>query len=72
MPTLLQALEAQANPEQAKIAQRFFKTGPGEYGEHDVFWGIPNPKFVKLPNSIERYRRQSLPCFCNIPCMKSG
>lgn len=38
------ALKAKANKERAKTSQWFFKTGPGQYGAGDVFWGITVPE----------------------------
>jgi len=40
---LRQSLHGRADPEIAAHSQRFFKTGPGEYGEGDRFLGIRVP-----------------------------
>jgi 3-methyladenine DNA glycosylase AlkD len=40
---LERAMFAQANPADAEILMRFFKTGPGQYGEGDRFLGCKNP-----------------------------
>ncbi|OPY68842.1 MAG: DNA alkylation repair enzyme [Syntrophorhabdaceae bacterium PtaU1.Bin034] len=45
---LRKELKAQQDPEKAKILQGFFKTGPGEYGEGDIFLGIQVPVLRKL------------------------
>ena len=45
---ITRALKTHANPAKAVHATRFFKTGPGEYGEGDQFWGIPVPTIRKV------------------------
>lgn len=52
------ALATVASPERAIGSARFFKTGPGEYGEGDVFLGVTVPatravvkRFADLPLS---------------------
>jgi 3-methyladenine DNA glycosylase AlkD len=37
------ALRSIADPKRQKISECFFKTGKGQYGEHDRFLGITNP-----------------------------
>ena len=41
-------LKALASPEVAASSARFFKTGPGEYGEGDLFIGVRVPTLRKL------------------------
>ena len=40
MPNLYSSMLASANPSLVEGLSRFFKTGPGQYGEGDKFLGI--------------------------------
>jgi len=50
-------LKSKADPERAKHSVRYFKTGPGEYGEGDVFLGLKVPDIRKI---VRKYSGMAL------------
>jgi 3-methyladenine DNA glycosylase AlkD len=46
--SMIRALRAQAEPARVAILQRFFRTGPGEYGHGDRFIGVRVPAIRAL------------------------
>jgi 3-methyladenine DNA glycosylase AlkD len=54
MSTILIDLHKMANKQKSQLLARFFKTGEGEYGEGDVFWGITMPQIRSV---IKNYYR---------------
>ena len=43
-----------SDPNRAKKLSGFFKTGKGQYGEGDLFLGIPVPETLNFPKHIAR------------------
>lgn len=50
--TIIERMRKQGTSERARISQRFFKTGPGEYGEGDVFIGLTVPQVRVLAKEL--------------------
>src|SRR3989344_3121613 len=45
---IIDELQKIASPERAKVTQKFFKTGVGQYGEGDIFIGGKVPEIRKI------------------------
>ena len=58
IPAIKRHLQQLADSDRAQVQQRFFKTGPGEYGEGDIFWGIRVPD---LRATARRFHQLPLP-----------
>ena len=58
--TALSELKSLGSREDAAFAQRYFKTGPGEYGEGDVFLGIRAKPLRKLAAKYKSLRLDEL------------
>ena len=51
------ALKAQSDPEKAAFFPHFFKTGPGEYGEGDRFYGVTVPQCRAIAKQAREMKR---------------
>lgn len=47
-PSVIEALQLLANPHKIPILSSFFKTGPGQYGDGDIFLGVTVPDQRKI------------------------
>lgn len=54
---IIELIKDAGNPTQAKLLQGYFKTGPGQYGEGDIFVGIKVPTLRAL---AKPYREMDL------------
>jgi 3-methyladenine DNA glycosylase AlkD len=57
MNLILKDIYSHSNKNKAKILSGFFKTGKGQYGERDLFWGLTVPISRKI---AEKYKDISI------------
>ncbi len=56
-----------ADRERAVALQRFFKAGPGEYGEGDIFLGIRVPELRKVAREYQALSVQEIKSLLTSP-----
>lgn len=50
---IISALQSCGNPQKAQHLSRFFKSGPGQYGEGDLFLGVTVPEQRQIAKSFQ-------------------
>jgi 3-methyladenine DNA glycosylase AlkD len=60
-------LKSLASPKAAKLATRFFKTGPGQYGEGDTFIGIKVPTLRTVSREFRALSLDEIQSLLNSP-----
>ena len=60
-------LKSHASPAAAQAATRFFKTGPGQYGEGDTFIGIKVPTLRTVSRSFRALPLDEIGALLNSP-----
>ena len=60
LQSLKEDLKTLENKEKAKIFQRFFKTGKGQYGEGDIFLGITVPESRALAKKYSNFALEEI------------
>lgn len=60
-------LKSLASPEVAASSTRFFKTGPGQYGEGDIFIGVRVPVLRKLAGDVRALPLTEIAALLNSP-----
>jgi 3-methyladenine DNA glycosylase AlkD len=50
---LIKKTKSLYSPERAEHSKYFFKTGPGQYGEGDIFWGLSVPEMRSLAKECQ-------------------
>jgi 3-methyladenine DNA glycosylase AlkD len=64
--TIRNELKALSDSSYATVSRRFFKTGPGDYGEGDTFMGVRVPDLRRLAK-----KHSPLPCELSVALLKS-
>ncbi len=62
-----QKLKSLASPDVAKSSMRFFKSGPGEYGEGDIFIGIKVPTLRTVAREFRSLPLEEVESLLNSP-----
>ena len=70
-PAVMSELQGLSNPEYAKKMKVFFKTGPGDYAEGELFMGVKTLFYALLPRGILSLIFLTFKSFSNPPSTRA-